>query len=76
MGGLLIDTGRRHTVPELMQALESVPVGMIVNTHRHEDHIAGNALLQSKRKVDIRDHPLPLPVSFIVHPPSTAGRDK
>jgi glyoxylase-like metal-dependent hydrolase (beta-lactamase superfamily II) len=60
--GLLIDTGCRHTVLELMQALESVPVGMIVNTHSHEDHIAGNALLQSKRKVDIRAHPLALPV--------------
>jgi len=29
---LLIDTECRNTVPELMQALESVPVGMIVNT--------------------------------------------
>jgi glyoxylase-like metal-dependent hydrolase (beta-lactamase superfamily II) len=60
--GLLIDTGCRHTVPELMKALETVPVRMIVNTHSHEDHIAGNAPLQSERRVDILAHPLALPV--------------
>ena len=60
--GLLIDTGCRHTVPELMQALETLPVGMIVNTHSHEDHIAGNAPLQAERKVTILAHPLALPV--------------
>jgi glyoxylase-like metal-dependent hydrolase (beta-lactamase superfamily II) len=60
--GLLIDTGCRHTVPELMQALETLPVGTIVNTHSHEDHIAGNAPLQSERKVTILAHPLALPI--------------
>ena len=60
--GLLIDTGCRHTVPELMKALENLPVRIIVNTHRHEDHIAGNAPLQAERKVTILAHPLALPI--------------
>jgi glyoxylase-like metal-dependent hydrolase (beta-lactamase superfamily II) len=60
--GLLIDTGCRHAVPELMKALEDLPVRMIANTHSHEDHIAGNAFLQSERRVDILAHPQALPV--------------
>ena len=43
--GLLIDSGCAHTAPELLEALGSRPVELVVNTHHHEDHVGGNALL-------------------------------
>ncbi len=51
--GLLIDTGCAYTARELDRALESRPVAQVVNTHRHEDHIGGNGLLQRRRGVPI-----------------------
>jgi len=60
--GLLIDTTCAHTAQELRQALGSLDLHTIVNTHCHEDHIGANALLQNERDVRILAHPLALPV--------------
>ena len=46
--GLLIDTGPNHTAGELAQALERLYLNLAVNTHYHEDHIGGNAILMRK----------------------------
>ena len=47
--GLFVDTGCAHTARELLQATAGLAVEQIVNTHSHEDHIGGNALLQQAR---------------------------
>ncbi|MBA4394407.1 MAG: hypothetical protein C0407_12720, partial [Desulfobacca sp.] len=60
--GLLIDTGCAHTLQEFFRSLEGLPVNLIVNTHSHEDHIAANALLKSRYRVEPLAHPLALPV--------------
>lgn len=59
--GLLIDTGCAHTVSSLAESLQDESVDLIVNTHSHEDHIAGNALIQSRFGVEVLAHPLALP---------------
>ncbi len=59
--GLMVDTGCAYTVSELVQALNDLPVRCIVNTHCHEDHVAGNAALQTKFKCEILVHPEGLP---------------
>ena len=46
--GLLIDTGPSHTATELARAIEGLYVRLAVNTHYHEDHIGGNAVLMRK----------------------------
>lgn len=51
--GLLIDSGCAYTAEELDRALWDRPVVQVVNTHRHEDHIGGNGLLQRQRGVRI-----------------------
>ena len=43
--GTLIDTGPPRTGPELAAWVEGQNVEQIVNTHRHEDHVGGNAHL-------------------------------
>jgi glyoxylase-like metal-dependent hydrolase (beta-lactamase superfamily II) len=60
--GLLIDSGCQHTLPDLMAALEGegLTVEQLVNTHSHEDHVAGNAWLRSRFGVTPRAHPLAL----------------
>jgi glyoxylase-like metal-dependent hydrolase (beta-lactamase superfamily II) len=60
--GLLIDSGCARTAAALGQALASLPVEQIVNTHSHEDHIGANGLLQQTRKVSLLAHPLALPI--------------
>jgi len=64
--GLLIDTGCAFTATELLKAEASLSVEQIVNTHSHEDHIGGNALLQRVRDAPILAHPLTLPI--LAHP--------
>src|SRR5262245_13027925 len=39
--GLLIDSGPRCAVPELLRLLNRVPVNQIVITHAHEESIGG-----------------------------------
>jgi glyoxylase-like metal-dependent hydrolase (beta-lactamase superfamily II) len=60
--GLMIDTGCAYTVHELIESLEDLPVRCIVNTHSHEDHIAGNAALQAKCGAGVLAHPEALPI--------------
>ena len=60
--GLMVDTGCAHTVRELLQALDDLQVLWIVNTHSHEDHIAGNGRLQAKFRSEIFAHPQALPI--------------
>ena len=61
--GLLVDSGCAHTASALLSALEGRELSWIANTHTHEDHIGANGLLQRSRNgLQIRAHPLALPV--------------
>jgi glyoxylase-like metal-dependent hydrolase (beta-lactamase superfamily II) len=42
--------------------LKGYRIDRIVNTHSHEDHIAGNAALQKMYDVDVLAHPMAIPV--------------
>lgn len=64
--GLVIDSGCSYTVREFVSALGSSPVDLIVNTHSHEDHIAGNAVLQAKFGARAVAHERALP--FLANP--------
>jgi len=59
--GLMVDTGCLFTVPELVASLNGLPVERIVNTHSHEDHVAGNCALHEKFGAEILAHPEALP---------------
>ncbi len=59
--GMMVDSGCVGGVAELMAALDGSRVHSVVNTHSHEDHIAGNAALQ-RRGARVLAHPLALPV--------------
>jgi glyoxylase-like metal-dependent hydrolase (beta-lactamase superfamily II) len=60
--GMMIDTGCAHTVRELIDALKGHQVDLVVNTHSHEDHVAGNAALQELYGAEVLAHPLAIPV--------------
>lgn len=60
--GLLIDTGCSYTVGELTAALDGLYVDSIVNTHSHEDHVAGNADIYEKHRCKIMAHYEALPI--------------
>ena len=55
--GLVVDTGCAYTVEEFASALSGSTVDLIVNTHSHEDHVAGNAALQAQFGVEVLAHP-------------------
>jgi glyoxylase-like metal-dependent hydrolase (beta-lactamase superfamily II) len=59
---MMIDTGCAHTVRELINALKGHAVDLVINTHSHEDHVAGNAVLQKLYGAEVLAHPLALPV--------------
>jgi glyoxylase-like metal-dependent hydrolase (beta-lactamase superfamily II) len=60
--GLVVDSGCAYTVKELLSALDNLPVRLVINTHSHEDHIGGNAAIQSKYRLKAMVHPLGIPV--------------
>jgi glyoxylase-like metal-dependent hydrolase (beta-lactamase superfamily II) len=63
VGETLIDSGCAFSAPELVQALQGVPLRRIINTHTHEDHIGANGRLQASHPgLKILAHPLALPV--------------
>ena len=60
--GVMIDTGCAYTVEELLRAMDKQRVDLIINTHSHEDHIAGNGAIQRRQETPVLAHPLALPV--------------
>lgn len=59
---LLIDTGSAHTAHLFAQAVASLGVDQVVNTHSHEDHIGANASVQGLTQSPIFAHPAALPI--------------
>jgi len=57
IGGILIDTGCDYTKNELAEFLKDKKPSVIVNTHYHEDHVGGNALLVDRFGVRTLAHP-------------------
>jgi glyoxylase-like metal-dependent hydrolase (beta-lactamase superfamily II) len=57
MGGVLIDTGCDYSKNELADFLEGKQVSLLINTHYHEDHVGGNALLAKRLKLGALAHP-------------------
>lgn len=85
--GLLIDTGCDYTAAELVAFLEGKKLDLAVNTHFHEDHVGGNALIRKRYNIPfyasaesiplIEQKPFLYPYQEMVwgHPaPSTAER--
>lgn len=60
--GLLIDSGAPRMAKELLKVAEELGVRWVVNTHSHEDHIGGNALLQNRLGAEIGAHPQAVPI--------------
>ncbi len=60
--GILIDTGCDYTREELAEFLSGKQVSMIVNTHYHEDHVGGNALLTERFRLRAFAHPETIPL--------------
>jgi len=57
IGGVLIDTGCDYSKKELADFLEGKQVSLLINTHYHEDHVGGNALLAKRLKLGALAHP-------------------
>ena len=55
---LLIDSGPAYTAEELTGFLKDKEIKTVVNTHYHEDHVAANALLLERYRVELLAHPL------------------
>ena len=60
--GLMVDSGCQFTVPELLAALEGLPVHTVLTTHSHEDHVAGNEPFARLRGARVYAHALALPI--------------
>jgi glyoxylase-like metal-dependent hydrolase (beta-lactamase superfamily II) len=60
--GILIDSGCDYSKKELAEFLEDKRVSLIVNTHHHEDHVGGNALLEKQLGLDALAHPEAIPL--------------
>ena len=60
--GLLIDTGCDYTAAELVAFLAGKKLDLVVNTHFHEDHVGGNALIQKQFQVSIYASPESIPI--------------
>ena len=60
--GLLVDTGCSHTSCELTAFLEGKGLRQAVNTHYHEDHMGGNHDIMSTYGVEVRAHPVSIPL--------------
>jgi glyoxylase-like metal-dependent hydrolase (beta-lactamase superfamily II) len=59
---VLIDTGCAYTVDDLLGFLDGRTVRAAVNTHSHEDHVAGNRALQERFGCEVFAHPAAVPV--------------
>jgi glyoxylase-like metal-dependent hydrolase (beta-lactamase superfamily II) len=60
--GVLVDTGCDYSKNELAEFLEDKPVSLIINTHHHEDHVGGNALLARESGLKALAHPEAIPL--------------
>jgi glyoxylase-like metal-dependent hydrolase (beta-lactamase superfamily II) len=60
--GLVVDTGCSYTVREFVNELCDLPVGQIVNTHSHEDHVAANAAILEKFGATALAHAQAIPI--------------
>ena len=60
--GILIDTGCDYSKKELAEFLEGKQVSVIINTHYHEDHVGGNALLAKQFGLHALAHPETIPL--------------
>ncbi len=57
IGGILIDTGCDYTKNELADFLDGKQVSKLINTHSHEDHVGGNAVLGKRFGLKAIAHP-------------------
>ena len=55
--GILIDTGCDYTKNELAEFLDGKQVSKLINTHYHEDHVGGNAILAKRFGLKATAHP-------------------
>lgn len=60
--GILIDTGCDYSKMELAHFLEDKQISTIINTHHHEDHVGGNALLSKQFGLKALAHPQAIPL--------------